>query len=298
MNILDDKPLIISPLGYAHGTTSPECGFINVDGVSLSMKQSPLGEVKPCVAICTLADDELKTALDQEPSLQNLIIGALHTENLGIEHLICYCLENPEIRYIIVCGIDGQSAIGHLPGQSFLSLGEQGVDEQAVIIGAMGKRPVLQNLSMNAIEHFRNNVTLVNLLGCQDIPSILAEVDRCSTLNPGPGAPFLEETPLKSTTLVKLEGYVPETLICDPNGYFVIYVDSEAEKLVLEHYKNNGLLMTKIEGPTGRSIYHPAIDCGLLSRMDHAAYLGRELERAEFALKNKIDYVQDAEICD
>jgi len=35
------------------------------------------------------------------------------------------------------------------------------------------------------------------------------------------------------------------------------------------------------------------IDEGLISRLDHAAYLGRELARAEQSLKGAAPYVQD-----
>jgi len=37
----------------------------------------------------------------------------------------------------------------------------------------------------------------------------------------------------------------------------------------------------------------PAVDRQLLSRLDHAAYLGRELARAEHALSSGQAYVQD-----
>ena len=49
-----------------------------------------------------------------------------------------------------------------------------------------------------------------------------------------------------------------------------------------------------IEGRAAAELYHPAIDRGLISRLDHAAYLGRELARAESALENGGPYVQDA----
>jgi tetrahydromethanopterin S-methyltransferase subunit A len=38
----------------------------------------------------------------------------------------------------------------------------------------------------------------------------------------------------------------------------------------------------------------PAVDRGLLSRLDHAAYLGRELARAEQALAAGQPFIQDA----
>ena len=83
-------------------------------------------------------------------------------------------------------------------------------------------------------------------------------------------------------------------MVSDPSGYFVIYVDRQRELLSLEHYRNNGLLDTIIEGRTAAEVYTPAVERGLLSRLDHAAYLGRELARAEGALLSGEPFIQDA----
>ena len=40
--------------------------------------------------------------------------------------------------------------------------------------------------------------------------------------------------------------------------------------------------------------YTPAIDQGPISRLDHAAYLGRELARAEESLRSGEPFIQDA----
>jgi len=58
------------------------------------------------------------------------IVGSLHTENLGIEHLIRNTLANPHIRYLIICGEDTRKAIGHSPGQSLVALREHGVTDE------------------------------------------------------------------------------------------------------------------------------------------------------------------------
>ena len=83
-------------------------------------------------------------------------------------------------------------------------------------------------------------------------------------------------------------------MVSDPAGYFVVYVDRARGILSLEHYRNDGLLDTVIEGSTAAELYTPAIDWGLISRLDHAAYLGRELARAEQSLRSGELFVQDA----
>lgn len=105
----------------------------------------------------------------------------------------------------------------------------------------------------------------------------------------------------------------------DPAGYFLIRVDDQAEELVVEHYTNGidarglatdpetgevlacrgsaprapaavfrgrtakelGILLTEAEGPLP------------VSRLDHALYLGRELQKAENCLVQGLAYVQD-----
>jgi dihydropteroate synthase len=105
----------------------------------------------------------------------------------------------------------------------------------------------------------------------------------------------------------------------DPAGYFLIRVDHEAAELVAEHYGNGiderGLATDPDTGEVlscrGGGVRQPlavvrgrtAKELGMrltegdgpfpLSRLDHALYLGRELQRAEQALELGVAYVQD-----
>jgi dihydropteroate synthase len=105
----------------------------------------------------------------------------------------------------------------------------------------------------------------------------------------------------------------------DPAGYFLIRVDHETAELVAEHYGNGiderGLATDPDTGEVlscrGGGVRQPlavvrgrtAKELGMrltegdgpfpLSRLDHALYLGRELQKAEQALELGIAYVQD-----
>jgi len=48
-----------------------------------------------------------------------------------------------------------------------------------------------------------------------------------------------------------------------------------------------------LKGKTAESIYVEIMELGLVTRLDHAAYLGRELAKAEVALRTGKEYVQD-----
>lgn len=61
----------------------------------------------------------------------------------------------------------------------------------------------------------------------------------------------------------------------------------------MEHYAYNNTLLRVIEGTTARALYRMIIANGWVSELSHAAYVGKELTRAEFALTRGDRYVQD-----
>jgi len=105
----------------------------------------------------------------------------------------------------------------------------------------------------------------------------------------------------------------------DPAGYFLIRVDAEAQELVAEHYGNDiderGLATDPESGEVigcrgggprlplavyrGRSAKELGISLSEgkgphpISRLDHALYLGRELQKAERCLVQGLPYIQD-----
>ena len=61
---------------------------------------------------------------------------------------------------------------------------------------------------------------------------------------------------------------------------------------VLEHYTNHGVLDCVMEGRSTGPLYIEAIERNLVTRLDHAVYLGRELGRlSQLALSN--NYARD-----
>ncbi len=241
------------------------------------------------VAVCTLNSDHLVAAL-ADANIEGLsIVGTLRTENLGIEHLIRNVLANPGIRFLIVCGEDTRKAIGHLPGQSLVSLMENGIDEKGRIIGAKGKRPLLKNLERHHIELFRQQLTLINKVGETDVGSLTALIAKTARDDPGPFATTADHVHVPAIE----KAAEPERLVLDPKGYFIVYLDRNRQRLLLEHYSNRGVLNRVFEATSSAPLYSTVIEQGLISRLDHAAYLGRELARAEQALKRGEPYVQD-----
>ena len=105
----------------------------------------------------------------------------------------------------------------------------------------------------------------------------------------------------------------------DPKGYFLIKIDPLTNEIILEHYLNNidqkgraidpesgeliGCKTKRSNQPSnvfrGKSAKEIGIQIseGLfpypISRLDHAVYIGRELQRAEQCLITGEQYIQD-----
>ena len=241
------------------------------------------------VAVCTLNSEPLAVRLANRKPECLAIVGTMHTENLGIERLIKNVLANPHIRFLLLCGEDTQQAVGHLPGQSLQCLFRNGLDDQGKINGAHGRRPVLRNVSREEVRAFLNQVELVSFIGEQDEEILIERIDTASERNPGPYAhAFIE------TTVKRIHATDPTGLTLDKAGYFVIYPEQRTKSLVVEHYTNQGVLDCMMEGSSTSALYTEAVERSLVTRLDHAAYLGRELARAEQSLLQGARFVQDA----
>ena len=104
----------------------------------------------------------------------------------------------------------------------------------------------------------------------------------------------------------------------DPNGYFIIKVDLKESKIILEHFLNNiddkGYALDpetnepikcdsqnkRVSNEVFKGISAKQLGIliteernDLITRFDHALYLGRELQKAEECLYKKLPYIQD-----
>lgn len=240
------------------------------------------------VAVCTLNSSDLAAEIRSISPVGLSIVGTMHTENLGIERVIRNVNANPNIRFLVLCGQDTQQQVGHLPGQSLAALFANGLDERSRIIGARGKRPVLKNMTAEEIATFRRTIELIDLAGEEQRSHVAGQIVRCAERNPGATQKVTLKHPVDSVVVGE-----PEPLVLDPAGYFVVYPEPRRNALVLEHYTNQGVLDAVLEGQTAGALYHATITRRIISRLDHAAYLGRELARAERSLETGEAYIQD-----
>ncbi len=88
----------------------------------------------------------------------------------------------------------------------------------------------------------------------------------------------------------------PATL--DAQGMFRIAVDRTEGELVAVHYDSVDMAnpVNVIKGKNADSLYAKIVAMKLISKLDHAAYLGSELAKAEIALRTGKEYIQDKEL--
>ena len=115
------------------------------------------------------------------------------------------------------------------------------------------------------------------------------------------------------------ENYSSRHIALDPKGYFLIQVNQEQNELIVEQFSNNiddkgiatdpktgqALKCTNGEKRTPTNVFKgkTAKEVGIqftegkepfpISKLDHALYLGRELQKAEYCLINGKPYIQD-----
>ena len=115
------------------------------------------------------------------------------------------------------------------------------------------------------------------------------------------------------------EIYSSRYIALDPKGYFLIKVNQEQNELIIEQFSNNidekgiakdpktgkSLKCTNGEKRAPINIFKgkTAKEVGIqltegkepfpISKLDHALYLGRELQKAEYCLINEKPYIQD-----
>ncbi|MFH1445561.1 MAG: tetrahydromethanopterin S-methyltransferase subunit A [Nanoarchaeota archaeon] len=266
-----------------------------------------VGDESSPVAVCTMASVDLKL-----PMGKIAILGKCVTENIGIEKIVKNIVSNPKIRFLIMCG---KISKGHFVEQAIESLIENGVDDQMNIIGAKGAMPSVKNLTKEDVEKFKKQVILINIAGEEEHEKILDVVKACYQKNPGvfeysnENEIIKEVNEMEGEEIKAAEAEVAAMNIGsiradasllswkqDEKGFFIICPDSHRNEIIVEYHAHDGKILGTIIGINAEEIFKTIIAKNLVSEKPHCAYLGAELIKAEIAMKNKLDYIQDSEL--
>jgi tetrahydromethanopterin S-methyltransferase subunit A len=245
-----------------------------------------IGDKKSCIAVCTLSSLDIELPIDSIA-----IVGKCVTENVGMEKIIKNIISNPNIRFLLLCGVEPK---GHYVGQAFKCLIENGLDAEKKIIGARGAMPIIKNVTDEQIKRFKHQVEIVDLIE-EENPQII--IDRINKLyDPGAydGFAAIEKT---KTIIADYDSSKEDTADNGlDDGFFTIFADKANKQIVVEHYKSDKKFDCRIVGKTAEAIIGTIVKMGLIKGLYHAGYLGKELKKAEIALKTGRDYEQDKEL--
>lgn len=245
------------------------------------------------VAVSTLGSLDLVEKLSLIKPKELCIVGKTETENIGIDKVIKNTITNPTIQVLLLTGKDPD---GHQTGRTLLALYENGVDENMRIVGSTGRNPVLRNVSPQEVEAFRKQVKVINAIGWSDETKIVEKIreiaqesipscscEDCSS----------ERKAIQVSMAPLVQAEESGKVDMDKAGYFVVIPQYEKKTITVEHYSYDNKLLRIIEGRDARTIYGTIIKNQWITQLSHAAYLGKELEKAELSLKLGFKYIQD-----
>jgi tetrahydromethanopterin S-methyltransferase subunit A len=261
------------------------------------------------VAVSTLASVKLEEKLAKLKPAGLCIVGKTETENIGIDKIVKNVISNPAISFLVLAGED---SAGHQSGRTLLALWENGVDGDMRVIGSRGRRPILKNVTSSDVAAFRKQIQMRDMIGCKDTKAIAKSIGElsqktaslqtasscgcscdCNTQSAAKPAISLSlRKPAAAIPKITAEKY-SKAVKLDKAGYFVIIPSKKDGNILVEHYSYDNKLLRKIEGKNSRDIYFTIIHNNWVSELSHAAYLGKELARAEQSLKKGFKYVQD-----
>jgi tetrahydromethanopterin S-methyltransferase subunit A len=249
------------------------------------------GTMDSPVAVCTLASRTLLPELAGRSEIA--VAGRVFTENVGIERMIQNLAAFGSIRYLIVCGRETP----HKVGQTILALHRSGLDADGRVIGSEAPEPLMPNLTAEQLRAFQTGVRVVDMIGESDVTSIV-ERARVLAAEPSP-----DSAPAATAAIAEPAGADVERIAAvrssnlswtfDPIGYFLIFVDRPSRSLRVEQYTQEHRLVRVVDGTSAEAICHTIDRLGQVTLLAHAAYLGRELAKAETALRLGLDYDQD-----
>lgn len=110
------------------------------------------------------------------------LAGPCKTENIGIEKMVANIISNPNIRFLIITGMEVK---GHITGQAIEAFAESGIDQEGRIIGATGAIPFIQNLTPEAVERFKEQIETINIIDTEDTGTIVSKIKECVSKDPG-----------------------------------------------------------------------------------------------------------------
>ena len=149
-------------------------------------------------------------------------------------------ISNPSIRFLI---LTGPEVPGHLTGRTLRALYSNGVDPKTrKIIEAEGAIPYIENVPLEGIERFRQQVELIEMINTLNTQEIEKKCSEIAERNPGPyeeDAMWIEFKAAKSRDSRRPK-LASDTILLPEYGTIFDYLSSlvtksESHSLIAEH---------------------------------------------------------------
>ena len=138
-----------------------------------------VGNPESPVAVCTCGSHLKSSELIAAGAA---LAGPCKTENIGIEKMVANVISNPNIRFIVITGMEVK---GHITGQAVEAFTKDGIDKEGRIVGAKGAIPFIQNLTPESIDRWRQQVQSVTMIDTEDMGAITGKIRELASKDPG-----------------------------------------------------------------------------------------------------------------
>ncbi|MCJ7444594.1 MAG: tetrahydromethanopterin S-methyltransferase subunit A [Methanotrichaceae archaeon] len=187
------------------------------------------GNPESPVAICSCGS-HLKS--EQLIAAGVALAGPCKTENIGIEKMVANIVSNPNIRFMIITGMEVK---GHITGQAVEAFFKDGIDKEGRIVGAKGAIPFIQNLTDESIERVRQQIETVNMIDTEDMGAITSKINELIAKDPG----ALDVEPMR----IEIKEAEEEEVEVGPTPMAAEVVDIRSRMRLMDAaVTNNGLL--------------------------------------------------------
>lgn len=161
-------------------------------------------------------------------------------------------------------------------------------------------QPNIQNGALHLTVYIRSNDMFrgwpLNAFGLRKLQKILCEglgVDMGDLVTISCSAHIYQEN-WEETKEILGKYFQNTNCFFDPRGYYIIFL--QGSKIKLQHYSPDSQLLKEYEGVTARELSDRINSAQHSIDSYHSAYLGEELMKAEVALVEGVEYVQDAPV--
>ncbi|MGH7361234.1 MAG: DUF4346 domain-containing protein [Candidatus Methylomirabilales bacterium] len=242
-----------------------------------------LGAPRGWVAVCTLAERELPARLATAGEPAVALTGPLLSVPRGLERLVANLAARPAIRALLLCGRDPRGVPAR---EAIRRLWAAGLTPGGRIQG-LPWVGFLRNLAPRSLVLVRRRVTLVDLGPTRRAHRILQAAQALPRRQEG------GRRRLPRGVTVRAPSVTPRDHGLDPAGYFVILAPTPDGRICCEHYRRDGTLTRRFLGRDAAGLCRAILQRRLPGTAEHAAYVGRELQKAEDALRAGLPYSQD-----